>query len=192
MFSDRRNIFLQNLAAKSTRKVVHFFPISLIGHVDFHLFSPCVAWLSSFQSSLKSIYPPKMGKLRPGFLSPFGMKLQRKNQNKESELNTVNRKFIGIGHLANTQRIYFKNARQNVLQEEVNVLINGRVSSLHIDYKHFDYVVEQAIAGDQVVYRMAIRNNILLQWASLKHSEKYHIDLLNDIIPGTVVRIILN
>ena len=36
------------------------------------------------------------------------------------------------------------------------MLVNGRVSSLHIDYKHFDYVVEQAIAGDQVVYRMAI------------------------------------
>ena len=53
-------------------------------------------------------------------------------------------------------------------------------------------VVEQAIAGDQVVYRMATRNNILLQWAILTDSEKYYIDLLNDIIPGTVVRIILN
>ena len=192
MFSGRRNIFLQNLGAKSTGKVVNFSPISLIGHVDFHLFSPWVAWLSSFQSSFKSIHPPKMGELRPRFLSPYGMKLRCKNQNKESELNTVNREFIGIGHLANTQRIYFKNARQNVLQEEVNVLINGRVSSLHIGYKHFDYVVEQAIAGDQVVYRMVIRNNILLQWASLKDSEKYYIDLLNDIIPGTVVRLILN
>ena len=110
------------------------------------------------------------------------MKLRHKNQNKESEVNTVNREFIGIGHLANSQRIYFKNARQNVLQEEVNVLVNGRVSSLHIDYKHFDYVVEQAIAGDQVVYRMATRNNILLQWAILMDSEKYYIDLLNDII----------
>ena len=127
MFSGRQNIFLQNLVAKSTCKVVHFFPISLIGHVDFHLFSPWVAWLSSFQSSLKSIHPQKMGKLRPGFLSPYGMKLRRKNQNKESELNTVNHEFIGIGHLANTERIDFKNARQNVLQEEVNVLINGRV-----------------------------------------------------------------
>ena len=127
MFSGRRNIFLQNLAAKSTRKVVHFFPISLIGHVDFHLFSPWVAWLSSFQSSLKSIHPQKMGKLRPGFLSPYDMKLRRKNQKKESELNTVNHEFIGIGHLANTERIYLNNARQNVLQEEVNVLINGRV-----------------------------------------------------------------
>ena len=62
------------------------------------------------------------------------------------------------------------------------MLVNGRVSSLHIDYKHFDYVVEQAIAGDQVVYRMATRNNILLQWAILTDSEKYYIDLLNDII----------
>ena len=101
--------------------------LHLIGHVDFHLFSPWVAWLSSFQSSFKSIHPPKMGELRPRFLSPYGMKLRCKNQNKESELNTVNREFICIGHLANTPRIYFKNARQNVLQEEVNVLINGRV-----------------------------------------------------------------
>lgn len=36
---------------------------------------------------------------------------------------------------------------------------------------------------------MAFRNTILLQWASLKDSEKNHIDLLNDIIPGTVLRI---
>ena len=70
------------------------------------------------------------------------------------------------------------------------MLINGTVSSPHIDYyKHLDYVVKQAIAGDQVVYRMAIRNNILWQWASLKDPEKNYIDLLNDIIPGTVVRI---
>ena len=74
-------------------------------------------------------------------------------------------------------------------KEEVNVLINGTVSSPHLDYKHLDYVVKQAIAGDQVVYRMAIRNTILLQWASLKDSEKNHIDLLNDVIPGTVLRI---
>ena len=74
-------------------------------------------------------------------------------------------------------------------KEEVNVLLNGTVSSPHLDYKHLDYVVKQAIAGDQVVYRMAIRNTILLQWASLKDSEKNHIDLLNDVIPGTVLRI---
>ena len=79
---------------------------------------------------------------------------------------------------------------KTLLLEEVNVLINGTVSSPHIDYyKHLDYVVKQAIAGDQVVYRMAIRNNILWQWESLKDPEKNYIDLLNDIIPGTVVRI---
>lgn len=74
-------------------------------------------------------------------------------------------------------------------KEGVNVLVNGTVSSPHFDYQHLDYVVKQAIAGDQVVYRMAIRNTILLQWASLKDSEKNHIDLLNDILPGTVQRI---
>lgn len=41
-------------------------------------------------------------------------------------------------------------------KEEVNIIINGIASSPHIEYKHFDYVVKQAIAGDQVVYRMAI------------------------------------
>ena len=38
---------------------------------------------------------------------------------------------------------------KTLLLEEVNVLINGTVSSPHIDYyKHLDYVVKQAIAGD--------------------------------------------
>ena len=74
-------------------------------------------------------------------------------------------------------------------KEEVNIIINGIPSSPNIEYKHLDYVIKQAIAGDQVVYRMAIRNTILLQWASLKDSEKNHIDLLNEIIPGTVLRI---
>lgn len=74
-------------------------------------------------------------------------------------------------------------------KEEVNIIINGIASSPHIEYKHFDYVVKQAIAGDQVVYRMAIRNTILLQWASLKDCEKHHINLLNEVIPGTVLRI---
>ena len=36
------------------------------------------------------------------------------------------------------------------------MLINGTVSSLHLYYKHLDYVVKQAITGDQVVYRIAI------------------------------------
>lgn len=78
---------------------------------------------------------------------------------------------------------------KTLTKEGVNVLVNGTVSSSHLDYQHLDYVVNQAIAGDQVVYRMAIRNTILLQWASLKDSEKNHIDLLNDILPGTVLRI---
>ena len=99
-------IFLANLAAKSTSKVVHFFPISSIGHVDFHLFSPWVAWLSSFQSLFKSIYPRKInGGAETGLFE--GAKPRRENQNKGSELNTVNRKFICIGRLANTQRILF-------------------------------------------------------------------------------------
>ena len=34
--------------------------------------------------------------------------------------------------------------------------------------KHLAYVTQQAIAGDQVVYRMTIQNNVLCQWATLK------------------------
>ena len=192
MFSGRRNIFLQNLAAKSTRKVVHFFPISLIGHVDFHLFSPWVAWLSSFQSSLKSIHPPKNGGAETGlFVSLWHETAAQKSEQRirtEHSQPRIYRYWPFGKHWKNL----FKKCPTKRITRGGKCAHKWKSSSLHIDYKHFDYVVEQAIAGDQVVYRMAIRNNILLQWASLKHSEKYHIDLLNDIIPGTVVRIILN
>lgn len=69
------------------------------------------------------------------------------------------------------------------------MLINGGVCSPCHDAKHISYIAQQAIAGNQVVYRMAIRNNVLFQWASLNDSEKNYIDMLNDIIPDNAVRI---
>ena len=50
-------------------------------------------------------------------------------------------------------------------KEKMNLLISGSVS------KHLAYVTQRAIAGDQVVYRMAIQNNKLCQWATLKDSQ---------------------
>ena len=50
----------------------------------------------------------------------------------------------------------------------MNLLTSGSVSSPHVNSKHLAYVTQQAIPGDQVVYRMAFQNNVLCQWASLK------------------------
>lgn len=107
----------------------------------------------------------------------------------EPDFSSRDINFPGNKISASSVLLYSEMPDKTLSKEEVNVLINGTVSSPHLDYKHLDYVVKQAIAGDQVVYRMAIRNTILLQWASLKDSEKNHIDLLNDVIPGTVLRI---
>ena len=107
----------------------------------------------------------------------------------EPDFSSQDINFPGNKISASSVLLYSEMPDKTLSKEGVNVLVNGTVSSPHFDYQHLDYVVKQAIAGDQVVYRMAIRNTILLQWASLKDSEKNHIDLLNDILPGTVLRI---
>ena len=56
-------------------------------------------------------------------------------------------------------------------KEKVNLLISGSVSSPQLNSKHLAYVTKQAIAGDQVVCRMAIQNNVLCQWATLEDSQ---------------------
>ena len=45
-------------------------------------------------------------------------------------------------------------------KEKVNLLISDSVSSPRLNYKHLANVTEQAVAGDQVVYPMAIHNNV--------------------------------
>ena len=50
---------------------------------------------------------------------------------------------------------------KTLCKEKVNLLISGSVSSPHQNSKQLAYVIQQAIAGDQVVYRMAIQNNVL-------------------------------
>ena len=47
-------------------------------------------------------------------------------------------------------------------KEKVNLLISGSVSSPHLNHsRHLAHVTQQAIAGDQVVYRMAVQNNVI-------------------------------
>ena len=53
----QRSIDATGSPLSRTPKAVHFFRISSITHVE----SPCVAWLSSFQSLFKSIPPKKSG-----------------------------------------------------------------------------------------------------------------------------------
>ena len=67
---------------------------------------------------------------------------------------------------------------------KVGVLING-----HTPENMLSYVASQAIACDQVVCWMAIRNSILIEWAKLKVQSKCYVDLLNGIIPDGTLRI---
>jgi hypothetical protein len=66
----------------------------------------------------------------------------------------------------------------------VKLLINGNLPS-----NMLSYVAKQAISGDQVMYCMAIRNSILLQWYNAKSKQKKYVDFLNEIIPDGSVKI---
>ena len=66
----------------------------------------------------------------------------------------------------------------------VKLLINGNLPS-----NMLSYVVKQAISGDQVMYCMAIRNSVLLQWYNAKSKQKKYVDFLNEIIPDGSVKI---
>ena len=63
-------------------------------------------------------------------------------------------------------------AVSGLVSKRMNLLISSSISSAHLNSKHFAYVIQKAIAGDQVVYRMAIQNKVLCQWATLKDSQK--------------------
>ena len=66
----------------------------------------------------------------------------------------------------------------------VNLLINGDLPS-----NKLSYVAKQAISNDQVMYCMAIRNSVLLQWYNLKSEQKKYVDFLNEIIPDGSIKI---
>lgn len=62
--------------------------------------------------------------------------------------------------------------------KDIDILINGGIPS-----NKRNYVQEQAVSGDQVLYELAIRNRVLVDWSRIE------IDLLNGIIPGGAVKI---
>ena len=64
---------------------------------------------------------------------------------------------------------------------DVNIVISGG-----IDANRLNYIAKQAIAGDQVIFNMAIKNKVLIQWASEKED---YINLLNYAIPRNAVKI---
>ena len=63
-------------------------------------------------------------------------------------------------------------------------LLNGDLPS-----NKLSYVAKQAISSDQVMYCMAIRNSVLLQWYNLKSEQKKYVDFLNEIIPDGSIKI---
>ena len=65
----------------------------------------------------------------------------------------------------------FKMHDKTLSKEKVNLLTSGSVSSPQLNSKHFAYVTKQAIVSDQFVCRIAIQNNVLCQWATLKDSQ---------------------
>ncbi len=73
---------------------------------------------------------------------------------------------------------------ETVSLANIKLLINGNMPS-----NMLSYVAEQAISGDQVMYCMAIRNSVLLQWYNAKSKEKKYVDYLNEIIPDGSVKI---
>ena len=55
----------------------------------------------------------------------------------------------------------FKMPDKSLSKEKLNLLSSGSVSSLHLNSKLLAYVyTQEAIASDQVVYHMAVQNNV--------------------------------
>ena len=46
---------------------------------------------------------------------------------------------------------------------DINIVISGG-----IDANKLNYIAKQAIAGNQVIFNMVIKNKVLIQWASEK------------------------
>ena len=64
--------------------------------------------------------------------------------------------FIGFEKRAEISLIHLcKMSNKTLSKEKVNLLISGSVSSAYLDSKHLAYVIQQAIAGDQVVFWIA-------------------------------------
>lgn len=68
--------------------------------------------------------------------------------------------------------------------EKLLLLINGGIPD-----NKLSYVLEQAVAQDQVVCCLSIRNSILTEWSSLTDVNGTFVDLLNHIIPKGSIKV---
>lgn len=68
---------------------------------------------------------------------------------------------------------------------QIELLINGEVHR-----NKLQYVSDQAIAGDQVVHILQIRNRVLIVWEKTKFPDckKNYVDLLNNLIGDGIAR----
>ena len=66
----------------------------------------------------------------------------------------------------------------------IDILINGICPE-----NKLSYVIQQALAENEVIHCFEIRNDVLLRWQALDCPTKNYVDLLNDIIPNSAIRI---
>lgn len=66
---------------------------------------------------------------------------------------------------------FFQNTDKTLTKEKVNLLTSASVSSPQLNAKYLAHLTQQVIPGDEVVYWMAIQNNVLCQWSALKDSQ---------------------
>ena len=67
--------------------------------------------------------------------------------------------------------------------EDVDLLINGGVP-----LNKLNYITEQAISADQVLFSLAIQNKLLLHWSRFP-DEMNIVDVLNLMIPHGALKI---
>jgi len=65
--------------------------------------------------------------------------------------------------------------------ENIDLLINGG-----IPLNKLNYVAEQAVSGDQVLYNLAIRNRLLIRWSHVR-DQTNKVELLNQAIPNAAI-----
>ena len=64
-------------------------------------------------------------------------------------------------------------------REEIEFLMNGDAPR-----NKLQYILDQAIAGDQVMHILQIRNRVLIEWEKLKFPDckKKYVELLNNFV----------
>ena len=70
-------------------------------------------------------------------------------------------------------------------REEIQFLMNGDAHR-----NKLQYVLDQAVAGDQVVHILQIRNRVLVEWENLKFPdcEKNYVELLNNFVGNRMAK----